>query len=45
MYMGECIVHSKYTVPETALSKLSSGGYTETGTLGGNVQELAFYKR
>ena len=35
MYMGECIVHSKYTVPETALSKLSSGGYTETGTLGG----------
>ena len=42
MYMGECIVHSKYTVPETALSKLSSGGYTETGTLGGMYKSSHF---
>ena len=42
MYMGECIVHSKYTVPETALSRLSSGGYTETGTLGGMYRASHF---
>ena len=44
MYMGECIVHSKYTVPETALSKLSSGGYTETGTLGGMYKSSHFIR-
>ena len=42
MYMGECIVHSKYTVPRAALDKLNGGGYTETGTLGGMYKSSHF---
>ena len=42
MYMGECIVHSKYSVPRAALDKLNGGGYTETGTLGGMYKSSHF---
>lgn len=42
IYMGECIVHGKYTVPAAALDKAKQGGFTETGTLGGMYKSSHF---
>ncbi len=42
MYTGECIVHGKYTVPESVIKRAQQSGYTETGTLGGMYKSSHF---
>ncbi len=42
IYMGECIVHGKYTVPAAALDKAREGGFTETGMLSGMYKSSHF---
>lgn len=42
IYMGECIVHGKYTVPASVLDKAREGGFTETGMLSGMYKSSHF---
>ncbi len=42
IYMGECIVHGKYTVPASVLDKAKEGGFTETGMLSGMYKSSHF---